>query len=119
MHTEEYLKENGIDIEQSLGLLGDLETYDDILQEFLDHIEERRTKLHDCLNNSDMENYEIEVHALKSDSKYLGFTSLANMALEHQNKSHDGDVEYVSSHYDELSDEVTKFIDIMKKYVNG
>ena len=119
MHTKEYLKENEIDIDKSLELLGDLETYDDILQEFYDKIEDRRNKLKNFLNDSDMNNYEIEVHALKSDSKYLGFTKLADMALEHQNKSHDGDVEYISGHFEELDKEIVLIVDIVKKYLEG
>ncbi len=119
MHTEEYLKKQGVDISSALELLGDLETYDDILQEFYDNIEDRRNKLKTFLNDSDMNNYEIEVHALKSDSKYLGFTKLADMALEHQNRSHDGDVEYISGHFDELDKEIVLIVDIVKKYLEG
>ena len=119
MQKQDYLKENGINIQESLELLGDMETYDDILQEFYNNIEDRRNKLKTFLNDSDMKNYEIEVHALKSDSKYLGFTLLADMALEHQNKSHDGDIEFVSGHFEELDKEIVHIIDIIKKYLEG
>lgn len=34
-----------------------------------------------------MANYAIEVHALKSDSKYFGFTRLAELALDQEMKS--------------------------------
>lgn len=117
MEKQDYLKENGVNIQGALELLGDMDTYDEILQEFFDHIEERREKLKNYLN--DMNNYEIEVHALKSDSKYLGFSKLADMALEHQNKSHDGDMEFVTSHYQELDNEINHVISIISKYIEG
>ena len=119
MHTKEYLKENEIDIDKSLELLGDLETYDDILQEFYDNIEERKSKLQEYLNTSNMKEYATEVHALKSDSKYLGFTKLADLALEHQTKSENNEIEYISSHYEELNQELTKILNIIKKYIEG
>ena len=56
MHTIEYLKENHIDVEKSLELLGDIETYDEILEEFYNNIEEKKKKLKEYLQ-SDIENY--------------------------------------------------------------
>ena len=115
----EYLKKNNIDIDKSIELLGDIETYDDILKEFNDEIENRMTKLKDYLENKNLKDYAIEVHALKSDSKYLGFTTLADMALEHQTKSEENDIDYITSHYDALTKEVEKIIAITKKYLES
>ena len=38
-----------------------------------------------------MENYAIEVHSLKSDCKYLGFMTLADIAYQHELKSKEND----------------------------
>ncbi len=119
MHDIQYLKNNGIDIDKSLELLGDVETYDDILEEFYQNIGDRKKKIEEFFKNSDLGNYAIEVHALKSDSKYLGFVLLADMALEHQMKSEANDMEYISSHYDDLMSEIDKVIGIVKNYLEG
>ena len=37
----EYLKENGVDVDRGLELLGDIDTYNDILKEFITNNEER------------------------------------------------------------------------------
>ena len=95
----EYLKENNIDIDNSIELLGDIETYNDILKEFYENINERRNKLETYLKNSNLKDYTIEVHALKSDSKYLGFKTLADLALNHQEKGEENDINYISEHY--------------------
>ena len=117
MRNINYLKENGVDVDRSIELLGDVETFDEILEEFYQNIENRRSELKNYLDSSDMTNYAISVHALKSDSKYLGFDVLASIALEHQTKSENGDLDYISNHFKELDDEVSKIISIIKKYM--
>ena len=114
----DFLKENGVDVDSGLELLGDIDTYNDILQEFITTNEERLSKIDDYKNNKDMENYAIEVHALKGDSKYLGFTKLAELALEHQLKSQDNDIEYVENNFDELEKELKRILTISKEYLN-
>ena len=119
MHDIDYLKSNGIDVDKGIEFLGDFDTYNDILEEFYQNIGDRMGKLEDFFKKTDLKNYAIEVHALKSDSKYLGFNVLADMALEHQLKSEEGDKEYVSLHYDELISEVNRIVSIIKKYIEG
>lgn len=112
------LRENGVDVESAMEILGDMDMYDEILNDFLEVSEERMPKLEEYKNVGDMKNYAIEVHALKSDSKYLGFTKLADMALEHQLKSEENSVNYINEHYDELIMEANNKIDLVKKYLN-
>ena len=112
-----YLKSNDIDVDSALELLGDIDTYNETLNDFLDENKDRLPKLENFYNSGDMENYEILVHAMKSDSKYLGFTKLAEMALDHQNHSSDNDYEYIKAHYSELMDEVNRVTELVKKYL--
>ena len=46
-----------------------------------------------------MTNYAIEVHSLKSDSKYFGFTKLAELSYNHELKSKDNDIEYATDNF--------------------
>ena len=112
------LKNNGIDVDNGIELLGDIDMYNETLNDFL---EEQKTRLPDIekyKNNNDMENYAILVHAMKSDSKYLGFTKLAELSLEHQLRSQENDNNYVQAHYNELINEANRILDISKKYLN-
>ena len=118
MNTD-FLKENGVDIESGLELLGDIDTYNEILKEFITNTEERINKISNYKDNGDMENYAIEVHALKGDSKYLGFTKLAELSLNHQLKSQDKDIEYINNNYDELIKELNRILNLSKKYLNN
>ena len=64
-----------------------------------------------------MNNYSIEVHALKSDSRYLGFKELSAKALEHEMKSKENDINYVINDFDNLMNSLNKILDIVKEYV--
>ena len=64
-----------------------------------------------------MPNYAIEVHALKSDSKYLGLTKLAELALNHELKSKENDLQYVEEHYQELLEKVEAKKQIIQEYL--
>ena len=113
------LKENGIDVDSSIELLGDMEMYEETLGDFLTESEDRLPKILEYKNNSDMENYAILVHAMKGDSKYLGFTKLADLSYEHQLKSQDGDINYINEHYDELIIEANRVISVVSNYLNS
>ena len=116
MKQIELLIENGIDVEKSLELFGDIETYDDSLTTFLDHIESRLEKLKKYKETSDMANYKIEVHALKSDSLYFGFQRLAKIAYEHEENSNKNDMFYIMEHYDDLEEELLRIIELVQNY---
>ena len=113
-----YLKENGIDIDKSLELLGDINTYNDLLKDFIATIKDKSNQLNDYREKNDMDNYAIIVHGLKSDSRYLGFTKLAEMALEHELRSKDKDIDYINSHFVEILKEITRVVGIVNKYLN-
>ena len=111
------LKVNGVNVDGALEILGDIEMYDEILNDFLDVSYERMPRLEEFKNNNDMASYAIDVHALKSDAKYLGFDLLSSMALEHQLKSEENDINYINSHYDELVSEVNSKIKLAMEYL--
>lgn len=119
MKNINYLKQNEIDVDQAIELLGDIEMYQETLNDFLEGTAERIPKLEKYLKNQDMKDYAIEVHAMKSDSKYLGFTTLADLALEHQQKSENNDINYINNHYKELKKELDRIIKVVKEYLNG
>ncbi len=111
-----FLKEHGIDLEKGLELLEDIETYKDTMDTFITGATLRLKQLASYKENSDMENYAILVHALKSDSKYLGFTKLAELSYEHELKSKEKDASYIKEHFNELLQEGERIIQISKEY---
>ena len=108
-----------INVNASIELLGDIETYNETLQDFLNEIDEKLANIEKYKNAQDMENYAILVHSLKSDSKYLGFTDLAQLALDHEMKSKEGDANYVNENYDTLIAELNRILLLIKEYMGN
>ena len=119
MKDVDFLKKNDIDVDASVEILGDIDMFNDTLKDFLDLSDDRINNIEKYKNDGDMENYAIEVHALKGDSKYLGFTKLAELALNHQLKSQDGDSNYVNDNFNELMEEAKRVIKVCKEYLGN
>ena len=113
----EYLKENDIDVDASLELLGDIDMYNETLNTFIEENKERIPRIEKNKKEGNMKDYSIDVHALKSDSKYLGFKKLADLSYEHELKSKENDIEYINKHYDELMDEYNRIKGITDNYL--
>lgn len=117
-NKREFLEKNGVDISKGLELLGDIDMYNDTMKEFLNEIKDKYPKLIQYKNEKDMSNYAILVHSIKSDSKYLGFTKLAEVAYEHELKSKENDINYVEENFPLLNEEIVRIVNIIKKYLS-
>ena len=117
MRDVSILTDNGVNLEGALELLGDLEFYDETLESFLEENETRLANIEKYKKELNMADYAILVHALKSDSKYLGFKELADIAYEHELASKANNVDEVNKKYDKLISEVEKVTELAKKYL--
>lgn len=111
------LVSNGVNVEKSLELFGDMQMYDATLEDFLNEVGNRLDRIKQYKEISDMANYAIEVHALKSDSKYFGFDKLAELAYNHEMESKKNNMFYVVDHYDELINEANRIIKLVEEYL--
>lgn len=119
MKSISYLESKGIDIPKSLELFGDEQTYNDSIGEFLVGIHTKINDLIKYMEAKDMQNYAITVHSMKSDAKYFGFTKLADLAYQHELKSKEGDLYYVTTHINDLIGETNNSIVLLQDYMNG
>ena len=116
---ENYLLENGVNYKKGIELLGDLETYNDMLSDWFKESQNKFEQLKLFKLRHDMPNYAIAVHALKSDSKYFGFTKLIELSLNHELKSKENDIEYVNNNFIELENEFKNVCNIVNNYLNN
>ena len=119
MNSEEkinFLKQNNVDVDKGLENMMDIETYDEILNDFYESVPEDMKKIENYKNAGDMPNYAILVHALKSNARSFGFTDLGEMAYAHELESKAGNTNYVNENYQSLVDKVNETLDIIKKY---
>lgn len=118
IYDESYLKNNGVDIEHALELLGDMEMYNMTIQDFSKEIEEKWNNIVKYKNDNNMQEYAVLVHSLKSDCKYLGFMTLADISYQHELKSKENDTRFVQEHFQELQNEYNRIIEIVRNYVS-
>ena len=114
-----YLKQNGVDVDKSLELFGDMEIYNETFEDFIKGIDEKKNNLKRYFDLRDMPNYAIYAHSIKSDARYLGFTEIAKIALDHEMAGKENNEAFVVEHYNELVDATNKMIAIVDKYLNG
>lgn len=113
------LKENKVNIDKSLELFGDIETYDITLTEFLKNINQRIEKLKTFKEIADMHNYSIIVHSLKSDMRYFGFEELGEKFYKHEIESKNNNIYFVYEDYNSLINDLNKMIRISSKYLGN
>ena len=111
-----FLKANGVDTDKGIENTIDFETYNEILLDFCNTFPEEVNKFNKFKAAGDMYNYEIIVHALKSNCRTLGFMDMGEMFYAHEQASKQNDINYVNEHYDELINAVKKVYDILVKY---
>ncbi len=119
MKNISFLKENGINIEKSLEVFGDIKTYNATIGEFLVGIHSKIKQIINFLEIKDIANYAIIVHSMKNDALNFGFTKLAEVAYEHELKSKAGDLYFVNGHLNNLIEETNKAIILVQEYMNG
>ncbi len=115
----EMLTQNGVDVEKSLELFGDIATYNDTIGELLNAINKKIPELEEYIRMGDMTNYAIIVHSLKSDARYFGFMDLGETAYQHELKSKENNLSYVNMHFKELKEKANKAKELVEKYLRG
>ncbi|MBQ6477642.1 MAG: response regulator [Bacilli bacterium] len=113
---EAFLRSRGVDMDKALEALGDMEMYNETFKDFAAEVESKWSKLEEEKLAGDMENFAIDVHALKSDCKYLGFYNLADVAYEHELKSKENDKDFVDQNFNRLETEYEKVLNIVNEY---
>ena len=92
MNDVNLLTNNGVNVSKSLELFGDMEMYDATLRDFLQLVDAKLANLKRYRETADLQNYANEVHSLKSDASYLGFTTLADLSYQFELKAKANDL---------------------------
>ena len=108
-----FLIQNGVDVDKGIENTMDFETYNELLLDFCNTFPQDVNKFNAYKAASDMVNYEIIVHALKSNCRTLGFMSTGEMFYQHELASKQNDINYVNEHYNELINEVKRVYNIL------
>lgn len=106
----DYLKQNNIDIDNVLNMLGDINIYNEMLVKFLKESKIKIPRLLKNKTNGNIRNYKIDIHTIKVDSKFLGFTKLEDICQKQEENLE-------QDYYNEFIREFKRVYTIIKKYI--
>ena len=110
------LIKNGIKVNKCIELFGSIELYNESMKDFFDGIDSKVKELTRDVENEDLGGYAIEIHALKSSSRYLGFDKLSELALNLEKACIGNDIDEVKKCHSILLEEIKDYAAISKEY---
>ncbi len=106
------LEGRGVDVQAGLDYFGrDEDFYKTVLLEVATEAEDKQVELDMFMDNNDIQNYEILVHALKSTSKMIGAFSLSEKALELEKAAKRDDIDFIKQNHQEMIREYENIVD--------
>ncbi len=118
MNNVEILKSNNVDVNAALELWGDMDSYNESLREFKESLNSKLASLENYKKESDWNNYAILAHSMKSEAKYLGFMTDAEVFLDHELKGKEGNGEYINNNFSTLYTTVRRIVTLLNAYFN-
>ena len=107
--TYEILESHGVDTETGLGYcMNDDDFYRTLLRQFEEEEKQKRPEIEEYFGKEDLENYAIQVHALKSTSKMIGLTGLSEKAKGLETAAKSGDRDFVKANHSETMEAYAK-----------
>ena len=89
-----------IDLSKGIKNSGDAESYLSLLKILYESIDEESSVLDGFYKDSNLNDYTIQVHAMKSSVRLIGASSMADEAQLLENAGKDGDEEYINQHHE-------------------
>ena len=117
MRDTNLLINNGIKVKEALNLFGTIDKYDNVLEVFYNTIDGKLTELKSYKDLSELKQYAILVHALKSEAGYFGCEMFHELAYKHEIAAKKNDVTFINDHFDELINEIKRVITIVGQYL--
>ncbi len=93
-----------LDTASAISMIGSEKVFRNILKEYLRVMELKAKTIRTDYESEDWPAYTREVHALKSSSRQIGATALADLAAELEKAGKELNVDYIKAHTDELLD---------------
>ena len=108
----------GVDMAESLEIYGgSVPIYHDILKTYYYDILQREPRLKELYRNEDMENFIIDVHAIKSASCGAGANDLGEMAMELETAGKRNDWAAIRRNFPEFAAELHRMVENVGAYV--
>ncbi len=105
-----------LDTEKAISLLGSKDMFFIVLKEYYKAISKYSVSIKEFYEKKDIENYTIQVHALKSSSKQIGAMELSDMAAELEKAGKAGDLDYISQNTEPMLKKYVSYLPVFAPY---
>ena len=106
----------GLDTQAALSLLGTEKLFWEVLKDYYQVIRKKAALIEQLEQKEDLKNYTIEVHALKSASRQIGATQLADTAARLEQAGNEGDATLIHTMTPEMLDCYLHYDSILQEY---
>lgn len=106
----------GLDTKAALKLLGTEKLFWDVLKDYYQVIRKKAVLIHELEQTQDWKNYTVEVHALKSASRQIGATELADLAARMEQAGNEHDESLIHKYTPALLKQYLAYDTILKSY---
>ncbi len=106
----------GLDTQAALSLLGTEKLFWEVLKDYYQVIRKKAALIEQLEQKEDLKNYTIEVHALKSASRQIGATQLADTAARLEQAGNEGDAALIHTMTPEMLDCYLHYDSILQEY---
>ena len=94
----------GIDTEAALAFCGgEYSLYREVLFDYAETYPGKRAELDRCFDDADWHEFEVKIHALKSNSKTIGATELSEKALSLEEAAGSGKADFIRNTYPDFA----------------
>ena len=109
------LKESGIDVDAGLHYCaGEKSLYFEMLSDFVRTFEGKLEEAERFYHDKNWHEYEVAVHALKSNVKMIGAASASELAKNLEEAAENGDTAFITEHHDGLLSAVEYVADVIR-----
>ena len=105
-----------LDIPKAVSMLGSKDLYRTVLENYYKVIEKKAIQIREAWEAEDWKRYTIEVHALKSSSRQIGATELANMAEKLEDAGNAQFIDYIGENTEPLLVKYLAYLSLLEPY---
>ncbi|MBP3338521.1 MAG: response regulator [Lachnospiraceae bacterium] len=109
--------DNLLEVDKKLGLsycMDSEDVYKEVLGIYVEQCNEYFPELDKHFNAKDWVNYEVIVHAIKSNSLNIGAKNFSKLSLSHEMAAKSGDFQYIENGYASYIENLKKLLEVVK-----
>ena len=118
MKTIDFLRNRGVDVDTAIQNMIDVDTYNEMLNDYYDNLNNDLNTLEGYKVNNDISNYVILVHSMKSNARSFGFMKLGEICYAHEMAGKENNISFINDNFENLRQNVGEVYNLITEYKN-